>query len=360
MPTPSQNREDQRLADERYILRCIQLGMNAHGSAAPNPMVGSVVVHHHRIIGEGYTSPYGGQHAEVNAIASVKDPSMLPESTLYITLEPCSHFGKTPPCSELIIKNNISRVVIGTLDSHSKVAGSGIGRLKEAGCNVILGVMERECREHHKRFLRYHEKNRPYIILKWAETQDGFITPDPCQRANNPQPYWITGVGARQLTHQWRSEEQAILAGTNTILMDNPALTTRLWKGRSPLRVVLDQNLKIPSHYEVMDGKSNTLVLTGRTNTTNRKGVEYEQLNFSGNVAREVAGVLHRHQMISVLVEGGARMLRTFIEADLWDEARIFTGNIAFKKGLKAPELTGKLERQISIGPDRLKIVRHD
>jgi diaminohydroxyphosphoribosylaminopyrimidine deaminase/5-amino-6-(5-phosphoribosylamino)uracil reductase len=360
MPAPSENSENQRSVDERYILRCIQLGMNAQGSAAPNPMVGSVVVHHGRIIGEGYTSPYGGPHAEVNAIASVNDLSLLPESTLYVTLEPCSHFGKTPPCTDLIIKNNIPQVVIGTMDPHSKVSGSGIKRLKEAGCTVTTGVMEAQCREHHRRFLSYHEKKRPYIILKWGETQDGFMAPEPDKRMKEPQPYWITQTGARQLTHQWRSEEQAILAGTNTILMDNPALTTRLWKGASPLRVILDQNLKIPAHFQVMDGQNKTLVLTGSSMVANGDGTAYEQLNFSGDIARQVAGVLYRQQVISVLVEGGAKTIRMFIEADLWDEARIFTGNTTFKRGLKAPALTGRITQQTSIGPDHLKIIRHD
>lgn len=360
MPAPPENSVHQRLEDEKYMLRCIQLGLNAQGTAAPNPMVGSVVVHHNTIIGEGYTSAYGGAHAEVNAIASVQDPYLLSESTLYVTLEPCSHFGKTPPCSDLILNHNIPRVVIGTRDPHTRVAGRGIHKLQDAGCSVVVGVREAECREHHKRFLTFHEKNRPYIILKWAETQDGFIAPEPSRRSKDPSPYWITGMAARQLTHQWRSEEQAILVGSNTVLQDNPSLNTRLWKGTSPLRVVLDESRMVPSTFQVMDTQAETLILTGNTQETGQQDVRFEQIDYTGHVAAQVAGVLHRKQVISVLVEGGAQTLRTFIDAGLWDEARIFTGNTRFKNGLRAPALDGSITEQFSIGPDRLKIIRHD
>ena len=209
---------------EFYILRCIEIAQNGLGTTAPNPMVGAVIVHENKIMGEGFTSPFGGPHAEVNAINSVADKSLLPQSTIYVTLEPCSHFGKTPPCADLIVKHKIPRVVIGLLDPHDKVAGKGVKKLMDAGCEVTVGVLEKECREHHKRFLTFQEKKRPFIILKWAETADGFIAPEKTLRSQNKEPYWITNTYSRQLVHKWRTEEQAILVGTNTVLDDNPKL----------------------------------------------------------------------------------------------------------------------------------------
>lgn len=360
MPPHPENSNHQQLEDEKYMFRCIQLGRNALGTAAPNPMVGSVVVHHNSIIGEGYTSAYGGPHAEVNAISSVKHPDLLSGSTLYVTLEPCSHFGKTPPCSDLILKHNIPRVVIGIKDPHTKVAGRGIRKLQDSGCLVVQGILEAACRDHHKRFLTFHEKKRPYIILKWAESLDGYIAPERGKRSKNPGPYWITGMAARQLTHQWRGEEQAILVGANTVLQDNPSLTTRLWKGASPLRVVLNKNQEIPGTYHILDNQAKTLILAGGPPGLELHDIQVEQIDYSGNIAAQVAGVLHRQQVLSLLVEGGAQTLRTFIEAGLWDEARIFTGNTSFKKGLKAPTLSGRLVQHGGIGPDNLKIVRND
>ncbi|HUH46371.1 MAG TPA: bifunctional diaminohydroxyphosphoribosylaminopyrimidine deaminase/5-amino-6-(5-phosphoribosylamino)uracil reductase RibD, partial [Arenibacter sp.] len=207
---------------EKYISRCIQLAKNGLGTTFPNPMVGSIIVHEGKIIGEGHTSSYGGPHAEVNAINSVKDPSQLKESTIYVTLEPCSHFGKTPPCADLIIEHGIPRVVIGTLDPNEKVAGRGVKKLQAAGCDIIVGVLEQECREHHKRFLTYHTKGRPYIILKWAETRDGYIAPPKEKRQKNPEPFWISNPYSQQLVHQWRTQEHAIMVGTTTVLADNP------------------------------------------------------------------------------------------------------------------------------------------
>ncbi|MFK7812288.1 MAG: bifunctional diaminohydroxyphosphoribosylaminopyrimidine deaminase/5-amino-6-(5-phosphoribosylamino)uracil reductase RibD [Maribacter sp.] len=347
--------------DHSFMIRAIQLAKNGLGFTYPNPMVGCVIVNQGKIIGEGYTSPYGGPHAEVNAIASVTNKSQLKESTLYVTLEPCSHFGKTPPCADLIIKHQIRKVVIGLLDPHEKVAGKGIRRLTDAGCEVITGILEEECREHHKRFLTFHEKKRPYIILKWAETLDGFVAPSKTKRKENPEPFWITGLYSRQLVHQWRAEEQAILVGTNTVLEDNPKLDVRLWQGKNPFRIVLDRDLKIPEDYHLLDKSIPTLVLTESKDTSKfHKGIQYEFLDFTFNVAKQICEILARYNLTSVLIEGGSKTLQTFIDESLWDKARVFTGNTSFKEGIKAPTISGELMNSCKIGVDTLKIYSND
>ncbi|MEM9647895.1 MAG: bifunctional diaminohydroxyphosphoribosylaminopyrimidine deaminase/5-amino-6-(5-phosphoribosylamino)uracil reductase RibD [Bacteroidota bacterium] len=346
---------------EKYMRRCIELGKKGLGSTAPNPMVGCVVVCGDSIIGEGFTSPYGGPHAEVNAIRSVKDEQLLKKSSLYVTLEPCSHFGKTPPCSDLVIASGIPKVFIGLKDPHSKVAGRGIQKLKEAGCEVTIGLLERECRDHHKRFLTYQEKNRPYIILKWAQTQDGFIAPTIEKRRKNPQPYWITNSYSKQRVHQWRTEEQAILVGTQTVLDDNPKLTARNWDGKSPIRIVLDRDLRIPTGFHVLDGSTQTIVLTAMAESKKHiSGIAYETIDFGQPLATQICTVLHKHQITSVIVEGGAQMLQTFMDENLWDEARIFTGPIEFGDGLQAPKISGHPLKTESILTDTLTLYRND
>lgn len=343
------------------MARCIEIAKNAMGTAPPNPMVGAVLVCKDKIIGEGYTSPYGGPHAEVNAIAAVADPSLLEEATLYVTLEPCSHFGKTPPCAELIVKHKIPRVVIGLRDPHNKVAGKGIERLKAGGCQVETGILEKECRDHHRRFLTYHEKKRPYVILKWAQSADGYLAPDPSGRSHNPEPYWISSSTSRQLVHKWRSEEQAILVGTNTVLMDNPSLTTRFWQGTNPVRVVLDPNLSIPSGYQIWDDKAPTLVLTTREQANADKGhAKYLQLPKSDYGVNQVLSLLWQQGITSVIVEGGRKTLDGFISAGLWDEARIFTSRIEFGSGLPAPQIDRTDGVLTKIGNDQLTILRND
>ena len=235
---------------EKYINRCLQIAKNGLGTTRPNPMVGAVIVYNEKIIGEGFTSPYGQAHAEVNAINAVKDKSLLSQSTIYVTLEPCSHYGKTPPCSDLIIDNKIPNVVIGCIDDNPEVAGKGIQKLRDAGCNVIVGVLEKDCKTHLKRFFTFHNKKRPYIILKWAETKDGFIAP---QTKDEQKPVWITNIYSRQLVHKWRAEEQAILVGTNTVIEDNPSLTVRDWYGNNPIRIVLDRNSKLDTSFSVFN-----------------------------------------------------------------------------------------------------------
>lgn len=341
--------------------RAIEIARNGLGTTVPNPMVGAVIVHDGQLIGEGFTSSYGGPHAEVNAISSVTDKAFLKQSTLYVTLEPCSHFGKTPPCADMIIAHKIPSVVVGLLDPHEKVAGQGIEKLRNAGIEVITGILETECREHHKRFLTFHEKKRPYIILKWAQTADGFIAPDTTKRNENPQPFWISNTNSRQLTHQWRSEEQAILVGTNTVLEDNPKLDVRLWTGKNPLRVVLDRNLRTNGDYNVLDGSHPTLILTEVEKVSRyRKGVDYHILDFTQDVPLQICSILHEYSVLSVLVEGGAQTHQSFIDANLWDEVRVFTGTSSFKKGIKAPSISGKLVASKTIGSDTLKTYYND
>ncbi len=346
---------------EKYILRGIELGKNGLGTTAPNPMVGCVIVHKNTIIGEGFTSPFGGAHAEVNAIRSVKNKELLKSSTLYVTLEPCSHHGKTPPCVDLIISSKIPTVVIGVKDPHVKVGGKGIEKLLAAGCEVITPLLESRCREHHRRFLTFHEKKRPYIILKWAQTPDGFIAPAIEERDKDPRPFWITNRYSRQKVHQWRSEEHAILIGTNTVLLDNPRLTKRSWAGNSPLRIILDKELKTPSSFNIFDGTAETLIFTQRDIPSNTQGgIQYECIDFSQKVASQVCETLFRRNIQSVIIEGGAATLTSFIKADLWDEARIFKGPNSFRIGLKAPEIKGKEISQTQIGRDTLSILRND
>ena len=308
-------------------------------------MVGCVIVVEDIVIAEGYTSPYGGAHAEVNAIQSVKDPQLLEKATLYVTLEPCAHFGKTPPCSDLIIAHKIPRVVIGCLDEHEKVCGKGISKLKSAGCEVILGVLESECKTHHKRFFTFHKKKRPYIILKWAESNDGFIA--PLKKLEN-KPVWISNMYSRQLVHQWRSEEQAILVGANTVAQDNPSLTTRDIKGKNPIRIVIDIQKSLPESSQVFNSEAKTITLT---NT---------EIDSTAPLAIQVCNALYLNDISSVIIEGGKKTLQAFIDEKLWDEARIFSSNKDLKTGIKKPHLEGKLISETLIKSDTLKIIIND
>lgn len=343
---------------ETYMRRCLQLATNGLPAAMPNPAVGAVIVHNGVIIGEGYTSAYGGSHAEVNAVHSVKDKSLLKEATIYVTLEPCSHFGKTPPCSDLIIKHEIPKVVIGTIDPFAKVAGRGIKKLQDAGREIVLDVLKEECIASNKRFFTFHQHKRPYIILKWAQTQDGFI--DKIRQVNDPiQPNWITNTFSRQLVHKWRSEEAAILVGTNTAITDNPKLNTRDWHGKSPVRVVLDKSLRIPEEYALFDESVKTIVLTAQQKEA-KENLIFETIDFSKNIASQICGVLYRHELQSVIIEGGKQTLQTFIDANLWDEARVFTGDISFQQGIEAPKLQGRLASEKIILNNSLQTFYND
>jgi diaminohydroxyphosphoribosylaminopyrimidine deaminase/5-amino-6-(5-phosphoribosylamino)uracil reductase len=331
---------------EKYIKRCIELAKNGLGTTYPNPLVGSVIVYNNQIIGEGWHQKAGNPHAEVNAIQSVKDKSLLSKATIYVSLEPCSHFGKTPPCSDLIIANKIPNVVIGTIDPFAKVAGTGIKKLIEAGTNVTVGILEDECYELNKRFFTFHTKKRPYIILKWAESNDGFIAPI---NRKEQKPVWITSELSRQLVHKWRSEEQAILVGTNTVLEDNPTLTTRNWIGNNPIRIVLDQNNKISKESHIFDNQAKTI------------SISKNEMPFDENLASNIASFLFEQNIQSVLIEGGTKTLQTFIDSNLWDEARVFKGAISFNKGIKAPEFNFASSNKTQLTEDELVTFRkHD
>ena len=341
--------------------RCIQVAKNGLGNTAPNPMVGCVIVHKNKIIGEGYTSPYGGSHAEVNAIHSVADTSLLKESTIYVSLEPCSHYGKTPPCADLIIKHQIKKVVIGTLDPHEKVAGKGIKKLQESGIDVVTHFLEKQCKEHHKRFLTYHSKKRPYIILKWAETKDGFIAPTPSLRKEEPKPYWITNAYSRQLVHKWRTQEQAILVGTTTALQDNPQLDARNWKGKNPVRIVIDKNLKLPNSLHLLDNSIKTVVFTKKEDATKTASNTIQiAVPFDSNLAHHICNSLYKMHITSVIIEGGSKTIETFINTNLWDEARVFVGDTFFKKGTKAPVLKKTITETKQISNDQLNLFLND
>lgn len=344
--------------------RCLELAKNGFGTTYPNPMVGSVIVCNGKIIGEGWHKKSGEPHAEVNAVNAVKDKSLLKSSTIYVSLEPCSHFGKTPPCCDLIIENKIPNVVVGTVDSNVKVAGNGIKKLIEAGVKVTVGVLENECKELNKRFFTFHEKKRPYVILKWAETLDGFIAPLILRQVQddikNRKPVWITNQYSRQLVHKWRSEEQAILVGTQTAIDDNPTLDVRNWTGKNPVRIVLDQNNRIPEDSHVFDNQVKTIVLSAVPKTINEENTIFEKINFKQNLTEQILNVLYKHQIQSVIIEGGAQTLQTFIDKNLWDEARVFIGIQNFESGIKAPILAlNNMEKQI-IYNDKLLISRNN
>jgi len=325
------------LNHEHYIQRCIQLANNGLGTTGSNPMVGSVLVVDNVIIGEGWHYKAGQPHAEVNAINSVEDKSLLKRATIYVSLEPCSHFGKTPPCSNLIIASGIPKVVIGIIDPFSEVAGRGIAKLKKAGCEVIVGVLEKECQELNKRFFTFHTQKRPYIFLKWAETADGFMAPEYNENSKR-EPVWITNRFSKQFVHKQRASEQAILVGTETIIKDNPSLNTRLYKGDNPLRVVLDLNNRIPLESTVFTDGNPTLVITASTPKNNNHFVNYEIIDPSQSLVKNLGTILYNYGIQSVIIEGGKQTLETFIAANLWDEAYVYRGDtIFFTKGIKAP-----------------------
>ncbi len=340
------------------MLRCIQLAKNGLGTTYPNPLVGSVIVHNDRIIGEGWHYRAGLPHAEVNAIASVSEVDLLKEATIYVSLEPCSHFGKTPPCADLIIESGIKKVVVGSLDPNPKVAGHGIKRLMEAGCEVIVGVLEEACAELNKRFFTFHQKKRPYIFLKWAQTADGFIAPKDETR-DETKPVWITNEFSRQLVHKMRAEEQAILVGTRTVLQDNPSLTVREWAGENPTRIVIDRNLKIPENFSVFDSSSKTIVFN-ETESKTSKNIDFESMDFSEEIPQQICAALFRRDIQSVIIEGGAKTLQTFINANLWDEAFVFQGKNRFDEGIEAPVFKGVHVSEEKIKDDTLRIFKNE
>ena len=315
--------------DEMYMARCLQLASFGLGKVQPNPMVGAVIVHDGQIIGEGWHRQYGQAHAEVNAIASVKQPDLLSESTLYVNLEPCSHYGKTPPCADAIIHHKIPRAVIGTIDSNAKVNGGGIRKLQEAGIKVTTNVLAEECHQLNRRFFTFHEQQRPYVILKWAMTANGYM--DIERRKGAAESYWITNPELRTIVHQWRSEEDAILVGYNTLINDKPQLNTRLFPGKSPQRFVMQ-------HGEAID-------------------VAQPYTTLSENIS-EALCQMYEAKIQSVIVEGGQKTLQRFIDSELWDEARILVGDTRWENGVKAPSITGIEEKQITVNHNLIRYVR--
>ena len=322
---------------QQYMHRCLQLARRGAGYVAPNPMVGAVVVCDGRIIGEGYHRYFGGPHAEPNAIRAVADPDLLHRSTLYVSLEPCSHYGKTPPCADLIVSCGIPRVVVGMLDPNPQVAGRGIRKLQAAGIEVVTGVLEAECRELNKHFLTFHEQHRPYVSLKWAQTADGFI--DRLRTSPAESPLTISNELTRTLTHRERAEHQAILIGGRTAVLDNPSLTLRHWPGRNPVRLVIDPNGRVHGGLHVCDGTVPTIVYTAQPRPGHER-LEYVQTDFRDpDVLRHILYNVYEHGINSVLVEGGAHTLNEFICHSLWDEARIEVSPLRIGQGVPAPTL---------------------
>lgn len=335
--------------DSIYMQRALDLATRGHGRVSPNPMVGCVIVHAHRVIGEGWHQQYGGPHAEVHAVESVVNKELLCESTVYVTLEPCAHHGKTPPCADLLVRHAVKRVVIATLDSNPLVRGLGVARLKEAGTDVAVGLLEQQARHQNRRFFTFVEKQRPYIILKWAQTADRFIA------KTTYESKWISNEYARQWVHRWRSEEDAILVGTKTAAHDNPQLNVRDWTGRQPVRVVLDRFLRLPPSLLLFDGSQPTLCynVLKHEERENLVRLRLPEADFIQHVVRD----LHVRKIMSVMVEGGAATLHGFIEQELWDEARIFSSTKTFGSGIQAPALSGRVESQQNVMGDILTVL---
>jgi diaminohydroxyphosphoribosylaminopyrimidine deaminase/5-amino-6-(5-phosphoribosylamino)uracil reductase len=342
---------------EKYIKRCIELAKNGLGTTYPNPLVGCVIVYENKIIGEGWHKKSGEAHAEVIAIESVQNKELLSSSTLYVSLEPCSHFGKTPPCADLILKYKIPNVVIGTIDPNSKVAGKGIQKLKDSGVNVTFGILEKECNELNKRFFTFHRKSRPFIILKWAESSDGFISP---KNRSEEKPVWISNEYSRQLVHKWRSEEQSILVGTQTIIDDNPSLTVRDWTGENPIRVIIDKENNVDSSKNVFDNQAKTIVFSSKEVNSNSETIQNIKIDFDINSTQTIVEKLYENNIQSIIIEGGSKTIQSFIDANIWDEARVFNGEIKLHDGTKAPEFKKAIYSKSYLKKDTLLTYRND
>lgn len=334
-----------------YMCRALELAEWGMGSVSPNPMVGCVIVHEEKIIGEGYHRNYGGPHAEVNAVNSVENQELLKEATAYVTLEPCAHWGKTPPCANLLVEKGLKKVVIAAVDSNSLVGGKGIEILKNAGIVVETGVMEKAARWQNRRFFTQIEKQRPYVILKWAQTQDGFVARE------NYSSKWISGTQSRQLVHKWRAEEDAILVGKNTALYDNPRLNVRDWIGKNPLRVVLDSNCKLPESLHLFDKSIPTICYNSKKSGP-QENLDFVNLGPDFSIL-DILSDLNSRKIQSLIVEGGSAVLSRFTESGLWDEARVFTGKNKFETGIPAPVLNQNPSETLSIGEDILNVYYH-
>jgi diaminohydroxyphosphoribosylaminopyrimidine deaminase/5-amino-6-(5-phosphoribosylamino)uracil reductase len=362
MTTGAQPDSYRVITHELFMHRCLALAQAGAGHVAPNPMVGAVLVHEGRIIGEGYHQKCGEVHAEVNCIASVKekDAQLISRAALYVSLEPCSHFGKTPPCTDLIIKNKIPEVIIGCNDPNRGVSGGGIEKLKAAGVKVKTGILEKECKELNRRFFTFHIQHRPYIILKWAQTADGKMAASANPSGRGAARLLISNEYTNRLTHKWRSEEAAILVGANTAFYDDPELTTRLWPGPSPVRLVIDMDLRLPSSLKLFDGRQRTIIFN-RVKHEESDTLFYFQITEEVSPVYQVINALYQLKIQSMLVEGGARLLLSFMEEGMWDEIRkienkkLITGN-----GLPAPEIPeAVLKKVFSLSDDTVHIYRN-
>ena len=338
---------------DHYMHRCLELSVLGFPRVMPNPAVGCVIVCDEKIIGEGYHQNFGEAHAEVIAIQSVKDKTQLERATVYVSLEPCSHYGKTPPCADLLISHKVKKVVVAITDPNPLVAGQGIEKLKNAGIEVIIGVLKEEAAELNKRFLTFYQKKRPYIILKWAQTHDGFIADE---KGNSK---WISNNTSRLLVHKWRSEEQAILIGTNTAKTDNPHLTTRDWTGKNPIRILIDQDVILPKKLHLFNHEVPTIVFNLKRNYE-EKNLKFVQIDFGNNMLDELLKSLYELKIQSVIIEGGSFTLQQFIDNNLWDEARVFTADKSFGKGISAPKLTAKAKSNRKIKGDLLEFYRNE
>lgn len=337
---------------EYFIDKCISLARKGALEVSPNPMVGCVIVNDGEIIGEGYHKEYGKNHAEVNAIHSVKDKSELKNSILYVNLEPCCHHGKTPPCTDLIVKYNIPKVVIGCVDTFSKVSGQGIKKLKDNSVEVIYGVLEKDCIELNKRFFCYHIKKRPYIILKWAKSKDNFIAP-----INQEKPFWMTSEKSKKLVHSWRAEEDAILVGRKTVVADNPSLTVRMCKGKNPIRIIIDKNLSLDKKSNVFDDQAETIVFNNIKSAIIDK-TTYLKTDFN-YLNEDILNQLYNRSILSLIVEGGTITINSFIDKNLYDEIRVFTTDKLLEKGINSPVLPDiNLIKTSIINNDKLEVYK--
>jgi diaminohydroxyphosphoribosylaminopyrimidine deaminase/5-amino-6-(5-phosphoribosylamino)uracil reductase len=340
-------RKHQHHTEEYFMRRALELALSGQGHVSPNPMVGCVIVYEDKIVGEGWHQKYGEAHAEVNAVQAVDDKEILKESTVYVNLEPCSHFGKTPPCADMLISHDVKKVVVANLDSNPLVAGAGIRKLRSSGIEVITGILEADGNHLNRRFFTDIKRNRPYVILKWAETTDGFIARE------NYESKWISNDLSRQLVHKWRTEEDAVLVGTRTASHDNPTLNVRNWTGRDPVRIVVDRFLRLSDKLHLFDGKQKTICYNVMRHEEHRNIllVRIGEEDFISNLLQD----LSKQKIQSVIIEGGAQILNSFIDLNLWDEARVFISPNSFGKGVSSPALHGNLVSEEFVGNDVLR-----
>ena len=337
---------------EHFIEKCITLARKGILNVSPNPMVGCVIVYNDEIIGEGYHQEYGKSHAEVNAIETVKDKSLLNKSTLYVNLEPCCHHGKTPPCTDLIIKHNFSKVVIGCIDPFSEVSGKGIKKLEDNSIEVVHGVLEEKCKDLNRRFFYFHKYKRPYIILKWAKSKDNYIAP-----INQEKPFWMTSKESKTLVHNWRAEEDAILVGRKTVIADNPSLTVRMCEGKNPIRLVIDKSLSLDNNYNIFDDNAETLVFNNIKSDIVSNTI-YIKTDFN-NLIEEILNELYKRNILSLIVEGGAITINSFIENNLYDEIRLFTTEKVLENGILSPQIPNiKMTKTTIINKDKLEVYK--